>query len=394
MWKSSQQNRKLTRCRDLSKQGQKTHLYKFHAKNGKIVSFAQFEMPIWYKGIIPEHLAVRNSVGIFDITHMGREIITGPDAEAFLNYVTTNNVSALEPLSAHYSTMCNERGGIKDDFVLSRQEKEKFFMVYNAANRNKNYQWLTKQAIHFNVKIEDVSDNIAMFAIQGPKAQETLQKISTENLNKIKRFKCSWTKLAGLEAFISRTGYTGEDGFEVFIWNTPVSNPEKAVKAWNTILKAGNEFLIEPCGLGARDTLRLEAGMCLYGNDIDENTTPLEARISFVVKLKKENFIGKEALLKQKAEGVKKKRICLKMFGPGIPRPKHEVFKDGEKIGYLTSGTFSPLLKYGIAMAYVQTEHAIQGETVNVKIRNKQAKAEIVKSPFYDLNRYGYAREH
>ncbi|MCK4477932.1 glycine cleavage system aminomethyltransferase GcvT [Candidatus Bathyarchaeota archaeon] len=394
MWKSSQQNRKLTRCHYLSKQGKKTHLYKFHAKNGKIVSFAEFEMPIWYKGIIPEHLAVRNSVGIFDITHMGRIIITGPDTEAFLNYVTTNNVSTLEPLSAHYSTMCNERGGIKDDFVISRQGKEKFFMVYNAANRNKNYQWLIKQATHFNVKIEDVSDNIAMFAIQGPKAQETLQKISTENLNKIKRFKCSWTKLAGLEAFISRTGYTGEDGFEVFIWNTPVSNPEKAVKAWNTILEAGNEFLIEPCGLGARDTLRLEAGMCLYGNDIDENTTPLEARISFVVKLKKENFIGKEALFKQKAEGVKKKRICLKMLGPGIPRPKHEIFKDGEKIGYLTSGTFSPLLKYGIAMAYVQTEHAIQGETVNVKIRNKQAKAEIVKSPFYDPNRYGYARKH
>ena len=394
MWKSSQQNRKLTRCHYLSKQGQETHLYKFHAKNGKIVSFAEFEMPIWYKGIIPEHLAVRNSVGIFDITHMGRIIITGPDTEAFLNYVTTNNVSTLEPLSAHYSTMCNERGGIKDDFVISRQGKKKFFMVYNAANRNKNYQWLIKQATHFNVKIEDVSDNIAMFAIQGPKAQETLQKISTENLNKIKRFKCSWTKLAGLEAFISRTGYTGEDGFEVFIWNTPVSNPEKAVKAWNTILEAGNEFIIEPCGLGARDTLRLEAGMCLYGNDIDENTTPLEARISFVVKLKKENFIGKKALLKQKAEGVKKKRICLKMLGPGIPRPKHEIFKDGEKIGYLTSGTFSPLLKYGIAMAYVQTEHAIQGETVNVKMRNKQAKAEIVKSPFYDSNRYGYARKH
>jgi len=394
MWKSSQQNRKLTRCRDLSKHGQKTHLYKFNAKNGKIVSFAEFEMPIWYKGIIPEHLAVRNNVGIFDVTHMGRVIITGPDAEAFLNYVTTNNVSTLEPLSAHYSTMCNERGGIKDDFVISRQGKEKFFMVYNAANRNKNYQWLTKQATHFNVKIEDVSDNIAMFAVQGPKAQETLQKISSEDLNEIKRFKCGWTKLAGLEAFISRTGYTGEDGFEVFIWNTPVSNPEKAVKAWNTILEAGNEFLIEPCGLGARDTLRLEAGMCLYGNDIDENTTPLEARISFVVKLKKENFIGKETLLKQKAEGVKKKRICLKMLGPGIPRPKHEIFKDGEKIGYLTSGTFSPLLKYGIAMAYVQTEHAIQGETVNVKIRNKQAKAEIVKSPFYDPNRYGHARKH
>jgi len=377
----------------LSKLGKKTHLYKFHAQNGEITSFAGFEMPIQYKGIIPEHLAVRNSVGIFDVTHMGRVIITGADAEAFLNYVTTNNVSSLEPLSAQYSTMCNEKGGIKDDFVISRQEENKFFMVYNAANRDKNYQWLTKQAANFNVKIEDVSDNIAMFAVQGPKAQETLQKISTEDLSKIKRFKCGWTKLTGLEAFISRTGYTGEDGFEVFIWNTHISNPEKAVKAWNAILEAGKEFNILPCGLGARDTLRLEAGMCLYGNDIDENTTPLEARISFVVKLQKEDFIGKEALLKQKAEGVKKKRVGLKMLEAGIPRPKYELFKDGEKIGYVTSGTFSPLLKYGIAMGYVQTEHAAVGETVTVKIRNKQAKAEIVKFPFYDPNKYGYTRK-
>jgi aminomethyltransferase len=377
----------------LSKQARKTHLYQFHAQNGKIVSFAGFEMPIWYKGIIPEHLAVRNDVGIFDVTHMGRATITGTDAEAFLNYVTTNDVSVLEPLSAHYSVMCNEKGGIKDDFVLSRQEEAKFFMVYNAANREKNYNWLMKQAARFRVRIEDVSDNIAMFAVQGPNAQKTLQKTCTEDLGKIGRFKCGWTKIAGHKAFISRTGYTGEDGFEVFIWNTPVSDPEKAVDAWNSILSAGEEFNIEPCGLGARDTLRLEAGMCLYGNDIDENVTPLEARISFVVKLQKDNFIGKEALLKKKAEGIKKKRIGIKMLEAGIPRPKHEVFKDGKKIGYITSGTFSPLLKHGIAMAYAGTEHAVEGETVKVKIRDKQAKAEIVKFPFYDPNQYGSTRK-
>ncbi len=387
------QLQKNERCNQLDKQRKTTHLYKFHAKNGKIVSFAEFEMPIWYKGIIPEHLSVRNSVGVFDVTHMGRVTITGPDAEAFLNYVTTNNVSVLEHYSAHYSTMCNEKGGIKDDFVLSRQKSDKFFMVYNAANRNKNYQWLTKQATRFRVEVKDVSEDIAMFAVQGPKAQETLQKITTENLNKIERFKCGWTKLADLEAFISRTGYTGEDGFEVFIWNTPVSNPEKATKAWNAILEAGKEFNIEPCGLGARDTLRLEAGMCLYGNDINETTTPLEARISFVVKLQKEKFIGKEALLKQKNEGIKKKRVGLKMLERGIPRPKQEVFKGCVKIGYVTSGTFSPLLKHGIAMAYISTENAVVGETVDVKVRKKQLKAEIVKFPFYDQNRYGYTRK-
>lgn len=376
----------------MNKQGKRTHLYGLHADKGKIVSFAGFDMPIWYEGIIPEHLAVRNAVGIFDVTHMGRVTISGTDAEAFLNCVTTNNVSALEPLSAQYSIMCNENGGIKDDFVLSRQE-DRFFMVYNAANRSKNFQWLTKQATRFNVTLEDVSDNVAMFAVQGPKAQETLQKIAAEDLGRVQRFKCSWTKLAGLDAFVSRTGYTGEDGFEVFIWNTPVSSPEKAVKAWNAIMEAGEEFSIEPCGLGARDTLRLEAGLCLYGNDIEENITPLEARISFVVKLRKEDFIGKEALLTQKAQGVERKRVGLRMVDAGIPRPKHEVFKDGRRIGQVTSGTFSPLLKYGIAMAYVKTEHAVRGETVNVKIRDKKAKAEIVKFPFYDPRQYGYARE-
>jgi len=368
----------------LNEQGRKTHLYKFHIQNGKIVSFAGFGMPISYKGIISEHMTVRNGVGIFDVTHMGRVTITGADAEAFLNYVTTNDVSKLIPLSAHYSTMCNEKGGIKDDFVLSRQEEDRFFIVYNAANRLKNYQWLTKQATHFDVKVEDVSDNVAMFAVQGPKAQKTLQKITTQDLSEIKRFKCGWTKLTGFETFISRTGYTGEDGFEVFIWNTFISSPKKAIKAWNTILEAGIEFNIEPCGLGARDTLRLEAGMCLYGNDIDENITPLEAGINFVVKLEKGDFIGKEALLKQKAKRVKRRRVGLKMLEKGIPRPKHEVFKDENKIGHITSGTFSPLLKQGIAIAYVQTEHAVVGEIVYVKIRNKQVKAEVTKFPFYD----------
>ncbi|MCK4633439.1 glycine cleavage system aminomethyltransferase GcvT, partial [Candidatus Bathyarchaeota archaeon] len=253
----------------MNKEQKKTHLYKFHQEKGKLTSFADFEMPIWYKGTIPEHLAVRDKVGIFDVTHMGRVIITGSDGEAFLNYVTTNDVSTLLPLSAHYSVMCNKEGGIKDDFVVSRMERDKFFMVYNASNRTKNLSWLREQATKFNVQIEDVSENVAMFAVQGPKAQETLQKITTTDLNEVERFKCTWTKLAGFKTFLSRTGYTGEDGFEVFIWDTPTSKPEKAVDAWKAILKAGKNFRIEPCGLGARDTLRLEAGMCLYGNDIN-----------------------------------------------------------------------------------------------------------------------------
>ncbi len=372
---------------------QRTHLYRFHKQTGKMTLFAGFEMPLWYKGIIPEHMAVRNNVGIFDISHMGRTIISGSESEAFLNYVTTNNVSRLTPLCAHYSTMCNEQGGVKDDFVLSRLEPEKFFMVYNASNRKKDFEWLVQNSKSFKTKVEHVSDNIAMFAVQGPKAEQTLQKIANSNLSRIERFKCGWTKLEGATVFLSRTGYTGEDGFEIFVWETPLSNPAKAKKVWNAILKAGKEFGIEPCGLGARDTLRLEAGMCLYGNDIDENTTPLEARLGFVVKLKKERFIGKDALLKQKTEGVKRKRVGLRMLEKGIPRPHYEVWKGNQKIGQVTSGTFSPVLECGIAVAYVPTEQAVENSTVMVKIRDKLAKAKVIRFPFYDSSKYGYRRQ-
>jgi len=377
----------------MTKQLMRTHLYEFHKQKAKMIEFAGFEMPIWYKGIIPEHMTVRNSVGIFDITHMGRVLVIGAGSEAFLNYVTTNDVATLLPLSAQYSNMCNEQGGIKDDFVMSRLEQEKFLFISNAANRTKDFEWLVKNAKPFEVKVEDASDIIAMFAVQGPNAQKTLQKIVDLDLNKIERFKCGWTKMVGAEGFISRTGYTGEDGFEVFVWNTPLTNPTNAVKVWEAILKAGEEFGIEPCGLGARDTLRLEAGMCLYGNDIDETTTPLEAGLGFVVKLKKDAFIGKEALTKQKAEGIKKKRIGLTMLDKGIPRSHYEVWKDNVKIGHVTSGTSSPLLKRGIAMAYVSVEHATEGNKVAVKIRDKLSEAEVVKFPFYDTAKYGYGRQ-
>jgi aminomethyltransferase len=377
----------------MSEQLKKTHLHEFHKQAAKMTAFAGFDMPIWYKGIIPEHLAIRNSVGIFDITHMGRAIISGEKSEAFLNYITTNDVATLTPMSAHYSTLCNKRGGIKDDFVLSRLEQDKFFMVYNAANRKKDYEWLIQNAKPFGANVEDVSDNIAMFAVQGPKAQGTMQKMASADLSKVGRFKCGWTKLAGEEGFVSRTGYTGEDGFEVFVWNTPVSNPAKAVKVWNAILGAGKEFGIEPCGLGARDTLRLEAGLCLYGNDIDEETTPLEAGLGFVVKLKKGSFIGKDAIAKQKAEGIKRKRVGLVMLERSIPRQGNEVYIGNQKIGLVTSGTFSPILEKGIAVAYVSVENAVEGNTVTIKIRDKSLKAQIAKFPLYDTTKFGYARQ-
>lgn len=377
----------------MSQPARRIHLHRFHSQKGKMSLFAGFEMPMWYRGIVSEHMTVRKKVGIFDVSHMGRALVTGPEAEAFLNYVTTNDVVALSPLCAHYSLMCNEQGGIIDDFVLSRLEEEKFLMVYNASNRDKDFKWLTAHSRGFNVNVKESSDSIAMFAVQGPKAEETLQKISIGNLSRIERFKCGWTKLAGVDTSISRTGYTGEDGFEVFVWNTSLSNPHKAEKVWNGVLEAGQEAGIEPCGIGARDTLRLEAGMCLYGNDIDENTNPFEARLSFVVKLKKGNFIGRDALKRRKAEGLKRKRVGIRMLERGIPRRHYEVWRNEEKVGLVTSGTFSPVLKCGIAIAYVSKEHAIDGERVMVKIRNKHAKAEIVRFPFYDTTQYGFRRK-
>jgi aminomethyltransferase len=233
-----------------------------------------------------------------------------------------------------------------------------------------------------------------MFAVQGPNAEKTLQKICTADLSKIERFKCATARLADVEVFLSRTGYTGEDGFEVYIWNAPLNKPDNALKVWNAILEAGKPFGIEPCGLGARDTLRLEAGLCLYGNDIDENTTPLEARLGFVVKFQKDNFIGKSALLKQKEEGVKRRRVGLQMVGQGIPRQGFKIYNDkGENIGHVTSGIFSPLLKRGIAMAYIQAQQAQEGNIVNIEIRGKPAKAKIVPFPFYDAEKYGYKRK-
>lgn len=371
----------------------KTQLYNLHRETAKLTVFAGFEMPLWYKGIILEHLTVRNSVGIFDISHMGRMIIKGEDSERFLNYVITNDVFRLSPKSAQYSVMCNETGGIIDDFVVYRLETRKFMMVSNASNREKDRDWLVKNASGFNVEVTDISDDLVMLAVQGPNAEKTLQKITTEDLSKIDRFKCTHTQLANVEVFLSRTGYTGEDGFEVFVWNASLLEPDKAVKLWYAVLAAGKPFGIGACGLAARDTLRLEAGMCLYGNDVDESTTPLEAALGFVVKFQKDNFIGKEALTKQKSEGFTRKRVGIEMIEQGIPRQGYEIHDNhGEKIGHVTSGTFSPLLKRGIGMAYIQASYAQEGNVVNVKIRDRLGKAKIVPFPFYDTEKYGYKR--
>ena len=371
-----------------------TVLYPVHLKLGATMGeFAGFEHALWYEGIIPEHLAVRDAVGLFDITHMGRCTVRGVNAAALLDYLLTRNIPPMKTNQGHYTVMCNNHGGIIDDLVVFRLDEDTFFVVYNASNREKDYKWIYSHAKDFNVQTRDVSDEVAMFAIQGPKALPTLQSLSNVDLSDIRRYWGHWVNLNDLEVFLTRTGYTGEDGFEVYLWNTPLEKPERAEKLWQTILKAGEEYCIKPCGLGARDTLRLEAGMCLYGNDIDEDTTPLEAKLTFTINFEKDNFIGKDALLRHKDEGLKRIRIGLRMLKRGIPRRGYEIFLDGEKIGRVTSGTFSPLLQRGIGTGYVPPEHAAIGTQVDMKIRNSFHGAEIVKMPFYDTARYGWQRK-
>ena len=359
-----------------------------------MTDFAGFEMPLFYEGIIPEHLAVRNNVGVFDISHMGRVMIAGEDAERFLNYVITNDVSKLLPNSALYSVMCKESGGIIDDFIVYRLEMQKFIVVFNASNRRKDYEWMMPYSKDYDVTIEEISDNVAMFAVQGPKAAKTLQAISDKDLSKIERFRCASANFEGVDVFLARTGYTGEDGFEIFVWNASLEKPENAISLWSKIQNSGRLFGLKPCGLGARDTLRLEAGLCLYGSDIDENRTPLEAGLGFVVKLQKDKFLGKDALQRQKSEGVKRRKIGLIMVEQGIPRPTHEIYNDKkEKIGYLTSGTFSPLLRVGIGMGYVDASQPVEQSAVQVRIRDRWIRAKIAPFPLYNPDEYGYKRK-
>jgi len=369
-----------------------THIIEFHEKFGHIIEFAGFKLPAWYRGINAECMVVRNRVGLFDVSHMGRALIAGANAEPFLDFVSTNNVASLGTFGGHYSLICNPQGGIKDDIVILRLERDLFLMVYNASNREKDFSWLQQNARSYGVDVKDISNDVAMLALQGPSAEATLSKLCPENLSDIPRFGCRWIRLSGLKCLASRTGYTGEDGFEIFVWDSSVSNPRLALEAWNVMLDAGKAFGIEPCGLGARDILRLEAAMCLYGNDMDEAVTPFEARLGFTVKLEKKDFVGRDALVKQKSEGVKRIRIGLRMIDKGIPRAGCEILKDEMVVGKVTSGTLSPTVGVGIAMGYVPPEFSSEGGLLMIKIRDRFVKVQVVKFPFFDTQIYGRTR--
>jgi aminomethyltransferase len=346
---------------------------------GRLVPFAGYEMPVEYSGINDEHLTVREKLGIFDVSHMGEIWIKGPNSKAFIQKVTTNDVNKLQPGKIQYSCFPNGKGGIVDDLLVYCYESTKYLLVVNASNTDKDYSWLVSQNSEGAI-IENTSDRISQVAVQGPFAQKALQKLTSSDLSKMQYYTFTTGVFAGVnDVIISATGYTGAGGFELYFSNTV------AVEVWNKIMEAGKEFGIKPIGLAARDTLRLEMGYCLYGNDINDTTSPLEAGLGWITRFTEGNdFIDREFLEKQKKTGVEKKLVGFIMIDRGIPRQHYEIVNNmGELIGEVTSGTMSPMLKQGIGMAYIKTAFSETGNEIFIRIRNKDLKATIVTFPFY-----------
>ena len=349
-----------------------TPLYEAHLKlKAKMVPFAGWEMPVYYSSIMAEHKAVRISAGIFDIGHMGAVKVLGQNALQYLQKVLSNDVSKLDVGSSQYSMILNESGGVIDDIFVYRLS-DHYMLILNASNTDKDIEWLKKNMSDV-VDIKDLKRDMTLLALQGPKSQEILQKICDVDLNKLGHHKIVSARISHLPSLISRTGYTGEDGFELFI------DHSKAENIWNKLIELG----AVPCGLGARDTLRLEAGMPLYGHEYNEGITPLETGFSFAVKLDKGDFIGRNSLEVHKKEGFSKRLVGIKLKEIGIPRQGHKIFKSGKIVGYVTSGTMSPTLKIPIGMGYVRTEFSGIGSALDVEIRGKHIRAETVKLPFY-----------
>lgn len=350
------------------------------ALGAKMHEFAGYNMPIEYSGIIDEHMTVCNNVGVFDVSHMGEIWVKGPRAEAFLQRVMSNDVAILDIGKAQYSCILNEQGGIVDDVIVYHYEPEKYMVVVNAANVEKDWKWFNDHNTDF-AELENASDSIAQLAIQGPKALATLQKMTKIDLTKIPYYSFAIGSLSGSgldNVIISNTGYTGAGGFEIYFY------PQYGVDIWNALFKAGEEFGIKPIGLGARDTLRLEMGFCLYGNDLDDTTTTIEAGLGWITKFTEgREFTARNILEKQKKEGVSRKLCGFKMLEKGIPRQGYDIVNENnEKIGVVTSGTISPTTKVGIGLGYIKPEYATIGTSVYVKIRDKNLKIEIVKPPF------------
>ncbi len=357
-----------------------TALNKVHkALGAKMLPFAGFEMPIQYEGVNAEHHTVRNDVGVFDVSHMGNFFVEGPQALDFLQYITSNDVAKLKPGKIQYSCFPNEQNGIVDDLLVYQLDNNKYMLVVNGANLDKDWQWVSKHARDFDVKLTNLSDQYSILAVQGPKSPRLMQRLAGDSADFENLKFYTWTKanLAGYpDILVSATGYTGEKGFEIYVDN------DKVEAVWNALFENGQDLGIKPVGLGARDTLRLEKGYCLYGNDIDDTTSPIEAGLGWITKFTKD-FINSENLKKQKEEGVERKLVGFKLKDKGIARHGYDIVdNNGQKIGYVSSGTMSPTLKEAVGMGYVPVAYSKPGSDIFIQVRKKQIPAEVVKLPF------------
>ncbi|MGF1532772.1 MAG: glycine cleavage system aminomethyltransferase GcvT [Bernardetiaceae bacterium] len=361
----------------------RTALYQTHARLGaKLIDFAGFEMPVRYTSQIEEHHTVRERVGIFDVSHMGEFFVSGPKAEALIQYVTSNDVSRLKDGQAQYSCLPNDKNGIVDDLLVYRLGPESFMLVVNGANIEKDWQWITAQNANFGAVMADHSDQMSLFAVQGPLATAALQPLTELALDQVPYYHFTTGTVAGIpEVIVSATGYTGSGGFELYVDNA------HAETLWEAILESGAAYGIQPIGLAARDTLRMEMGFCLYGNDIDDTTSPFEAGLGWITK-PATGFLNAEALQAQKAEGLTRRLVGLRLDARGIPRQGYAILDEaGQTIGTITSGTQSPSLGHGIGMGYIQLAYAKAGTSVAVQIRNQSIPATVVKLPFYQAEK-------
>lgn len=357
----------------------KTPLNEVHrALGGKMVDFGGWDMPVQYPaGVIEEHMRTRTAAGLFDVSHMGEIWVEGPDAISFINSITTNDVSKLVDGQAHYSAFPNEEGGVVDDLLVYRFGPEKLLLVVNAGTTEKDWAWINSRKTNENVSLRNASADYCQIAVQGPKALEIAQSLTDVNLSEIKYYHFKEGVFDGVESIISRTGYTGEDGFEVY------APRDHAAKLWNDIMNAGEAHGILPCGLAARNTLRLESAMSLYGHELSDTITPLEANLGWICKIDKGDFVGKEILAKQKAEGLKRKLIGFEMTAPGIARDEYEIYVGDQKVGYVSSGSPAPYLKKNIGLGFVPVEFANIGQEITIDVRGKKIAAKVVQTPFY-----------
>ncbi len=356
----------------------KTRLHSCHEKlDAKMIEFFGWHLPVEYSGIMEEHMAVRQKAGLFDVSHMGEIFVKGDQALDLVQYLTPNNAAKLGPGKAQYSVLTTPNGTFVDDLLVYFLNDQEYLLVVNASNVEKDYAWIFGHAEHFDVTVENKSVEYSQMALQGPAAEKILRGLTDVAIEELKVFQYKMGQVAGEEALVSRTGYTGEDGFEIYTMS------ETPHKIWDAVLESGKHYGCLPIGLGARDTLRLEACLMLYGNDIDETTTVLEAGLRWLIKFKKGDFLGRDKLLKQKEEGINKKIVGFEIVERGIARPHYPVYIKGEKISEVKSGTYSPFLKKSIGLTYLPVEYAEEGTEIAIEIRGKKVNAVVVPMPFY-----------